>query len=142
MHERKNVSTRTTYEDRFRYSRAVRIGPHIWTAGTLAIDDDGNVPHIHSPYQQTLDALNKLEKALKDVGATRADVVRTRMYIVKMNHSEDVGRAHAEFFGDTYPCATMIEIKGLAHPHTLVEVELEAYTVDGTASTVSRSNAE
>lgn len=125
--QRTHVSTETTYEQRNKYARVVRVGPHVWSAGTLAIDDYGDVPHPDSAYQQTYDAFAKIEDAMKQLGADRSHVVRTRMYITRGNTSDEVGKAHADFFHDTFPCATMIEIKGLAHPAALVEVEVEAY---------------
>jgi len=131
MPERRSASSGTAYEARNRYARAVRVGPHIWTAGTLAVDAQGDVFHPESPYQQTIYALEKLERALAELGASRADVVRTRIYIVRSVHADDIGSAHADFFGDIFPCCTLVEIKGLAHPQALVEVELEAYVSGG-----------
>jgi enamine deaminase RidA (YjgF/YER057c/UK114 family) len=125
--QRTHVSTDTAYEQRNKYARAVRVGPHVWSAGTMAIDDYGDVPHPDSAYQQTYDAFAKIEAAMRDLGADRSHVVRTRMYITRGTTADEVGKAHADFFGNAFPAATMIEIKGLAHPAALVEVELDAY---------------
>ena len=125
--ERRNVSTDTKYEQQNRYARVVRMGSHIWSAGTLAVDAYGDVRHPESAYLQTVEALQKIEGAMREVGADRSNVVRTRMYIVRGNVADEVGKAHAEFFGDAFPAATLVEIKGLAHPNALVEVEIEGY---------------
>jgi len=86
--------------------------------------------HPESPYQQTIYALEKLERALAELGASRADVVRTRIYVTDITHEQEVGRAHLEFFGDLMPCCTMIEIGKLASPMAMVEVEVEAIIAD------------
>lgn len=124
--ERRNISSGSIWEQRVGYSRVVRKGNHVFAAGTLAVDENGEVLHAHSPYLQTIAALEKIERAMKQVGSSRGDVVRTRMYILHLRDQDEVGRGHREFFGDVAPVATMIEIKGLAAPNALVEVELEA----------------
>lgn len=129
--ERRHVSTNTKYEAQNRYARVVRVGPHVWSAGTLAVDEYGDVAHPESAYQQTIEALTKIEGALREVGANRSHVVRTRLYITRGNTADEVGKAHADFFQDVFPAATMVEIKGLAHPYALVEVEVECYVPSG-----------
>ncbi|MFU8828703.1 MAG: RidA family protein [Phycisphaerales bacterium] len=129
--ERTNVSTGTVWEERVGYCRVVRVGPFVYAAGTLCTDDDGEMVHPHSAYLQTLGALEKIERSMKKAGASRADVVRTRMYILHLRDQEDVGRAHKEFFGQVLPVSTMIEVKGLAAPTALVEIEVDAVLAGG-----------
>ena len=125
--DRRNISTETVFEQRNGYSRIVRVGPHAWSAGTLAIDENGDIVHSNSHYQQTLFALEKIETALNEAGVKREHIVRTRLYVTQANHHEDYGQAHADFFGEIMPACTMVEVKGLVNPFALVEVELEAY---------------
>ncbi len=128
--ERTNISTGSIWEQRVAYSRVVRKGNFVFGAGTLAVDENGEVVHPHSAYRQTLEAFEKLERAMKQVGADRTHTVRTRMYILNLREQDEVGRAHKEFFGSVMPVSTMIEIKGLAAPNALVEVELDAIVDD------------
>lgn len=112
------------------YSRAVRVDGQVHVAGTTATDDDGEVVGAGDPYAQTKRALANVESALAEAGATPADVVRTRLYVVDADDWEAVGRAHAETFGDARPAATMVEVSRLVDPAMLVEVEATA-VVDG-----------
>lgn len=128
--ERTNVSTGTKWERENGYSRAMRVGRHVYVSGTLGADEGGNIMHPDAPYKQTIYALEKAEKAMIELGATRADVVRTRLYITTMNAAREVGRAHAAFFGDVMPCCTLLGVGALASATATVEVELEA-VVDG-----------
>jgi enamine deaminase RidA (YjgF/YER057c/UK114 family) len=124
---RKNISSGTRWEAAVGYSRAVRVGPHVWVAGTTAVDDRGRVAGEGDAGAQALFILRKIERALAEAGASLRDVVRTRMYLVSLDDEEAVGRAHREVFGDIRPAATMIQVAGLVDARLRVEIEVEAY---------------
>jgi enamine deaminase RidA (YjgF/YER057c/UK114 family) len=72
-------------------------------------------------------AFAKALDALAALGASAADVVRTRTYVTDIARDADaVGHAHAEAFGDVRPAATMVEVRALVAPGLFVEVELDA----------------
>ncbi|MCS7041811.1 MAG: RidA family protein [Bryobacteraceae bacterium] len=124
---RKDISSGTRWEAAVGYSRAVRAGPHVWVAGTTAVDAGGRIVGEGDAYAQAAFILQKIERALREAGAEMRDVVRTRMYLVSLEDEEAVGRAHAEMFRDIRPAATMIRVAGLVDPRLLVEIEAEAY---------------
>lgn len=124
---RKNISSGTRWEAAVGYSRAVRVGPHVWVAGTTAVDAEGRVVGEGDAYAQAAFILRKIENALREAGAELRDVVRTRMYLVSLEDEEAVGRAHAEVFREIRPAATMIQIAGLVDARLRVEIEAEAY---------------
>jgi enamine deaminase RidA (YjgF/YER057c/UK114 family) len=114
------------FEERFGYSRLVVAGPNAYVSGSTAVVD-GIVNHEGDPYNQALTAFNVAIKALMEAGFSRADIVRTRMYVVHPRDMEDVGRAHKELFDAVRPAATMVVVSKLIDPQMLVEVELDAY---------------
>lgn len=112
------------------YSRAVRVGPHVWVAGTTATVN-GEVQHPGDAAGQTRAALDIIEAALREAGAELRHVVRTRLYVTDIGRWEEVGRVHGEVFGAVRPASSMVEVAGLIDPLHLVEIEAEAYICDG-----------
>lgn len=110
------------------YSRVVRAGDHVWVAGCTALSEDGVVVGGPSAYDQARHALGNVESALAQVGASLADVVRTRMYVTDISRWEEVGRAHGEVFGEIRPVTAMVEVSALIDPRMLVEIEADAYS--------------
>lgn len=123
---RKKISSGAKWEDIVGYSRAIRIDSRVIVGGTTAIDDQSNVKGKDDAYFQTKFIFQKIEKYLNEAGAKLEDVVNNRIYVTDITKWEDIGRAHAEFFGKIKPCCTMIEVKGFINPDMLVEIETEA----------------
>lgn len=123
---RKRVSSGAPWEEAVRYSRALRVGPHVHVAGTTSATPDGIVGEGDA-YAQAVQCFRTIERALAEVGASMRDVVRTRIYVVDVADWQAVGRAPAEFLADARPAATLVEVSRLIDPALRVEIEVDAY---------------
>ncbi|MCW2938228.1 MAG: Endoribonuclease [Actinomycetia bacterium] len=120
------ISSGGPYEAVIGYSRAVVAGPFVLVSGCTATVD-GVVVHEGDAYSQAVTALGIALDAVAKAGGSAADVVRTRMYVADMADSDAVGRAHAFYFADVRPAATMVQVSAFIDPRMLVEIEVEAY---------------
>ncbi len=126
MTDRKLVSSGSPFEPVFGYSRAVRAGDRVFVSGTVAWGDDGTVVGSGDMYAQAKQAIANIEEALREAGASLADVVRTRTFVTDIARFREVARAHSEAFGDVRPAATLVAVTALAGPEMLVEIEADA----------------
>lgn len=108
------------------YSRAVRVGVHAYVAGTTGLGADGELVGAGDPYIQTVQALDNVEAALLTAGAELRHVVRTRIFVTNIEDWQEIGRAHAERFGEIRPACTMVEVARLISADMLVEIEADA----------------
>jgi len=126
MTKRINLPSGAKWEDIIGYSRAVKVGNIIEVSGTAAVDKNSEIVGRNNPYEQTKFILSKIESSLLSLGASLKDVVRTRIFVVNINHWEEIGRAHGEVFHEIKPVTSMIEVKSLIEPGLLVEIEVTA----------------
>ena len=118
---RQNISGSSPYEPVIGFSRAVRIGNTIHVAGTGPVGAEAG-----DAAEQTRRVLEIIQQALHGAGATLDDVVRTRMFLTRVEDWETVGRVHGEFFSKIRPAATMVVVAGLLNPSWRIEIEVDA----------------
>jgi enamine deaminase RidA (YjgF/YER057c/UK114 family) len=121
---RRRTSSISPFEERFGFSRAVRVGDRVLVSGTAPIWPDGSCDP--DPGIQARRCFEIIEQALGEVGASAADVVRTRMFIVDPADAEAVGIVHREVLGDAAPAAAMVVVAQLLDSRWKVEIEAEA----------------
>lgn len=121
------VYSKAPWEQKVGYCRALKAGSQIFVTGTAPVDESGQ--GVHAPgdgYAQAKRCLELIERALGQLGASRKNIVRTRMFVTDISRWADYGRAHAEFFGADRPATTMVEVKSLIDPKMLIEIEADA----------------
>lgn len=122
---RLSASSGSPYEASIGFSRAVRVDDRILVSGTAPVEADGSSTPGDAE-RQALRCFEIVLAAVKELGGTAADVVRTRMFLVDAADADAVGRAHGRVFADVRPVATMVVVAGLLRPEWRVEIEAEA----------------
>jgi enamine deaminase RidA (YjgF/YER057c/UK114 family) len=127
--QRNSVGSGTHWEDLAGYARAVRVGDRILVSGTTATGPEG-VVGAGDPAAQTRFILDKIEKAINQLGGALHDVIRTRIYIRYVTDWEPVALVHGERFGSIRPANTMVQAQLIGDEY-LVEIEAEAIIGSG-----------
>ena len=122
----RRISTGTPWEPVVGYSRAVAVGDFVFVSGCTSVVG-GSVVHEGDAGAQTTQAIANVAQALERLGASLADVVRTRMFVTDISRWEEYGRAHGAALREVRPATSMVEVAALIDPRMLVEIEADAY---------------
>jgi enamine deaminase RidA (YjgF/YER057c/UK114 family) len=122
--DRQRISSGSPFEPAIGFSRAVRVGPHVFVSGTAPVWPDRSCDP--DPAVQARRCLEIVLAALGEAGASAGDVVRTRMFLVDVADAQAVGAVHGEVFGSIRPASTMVAVSALLDPRWKVEIEAEA----------------
>ena len=125
MKKRENISSGAIWEDKFGYSRAVKVDDLIEISGTTAVNGS-EVIAVGDPYEQTKFIIEKFSSVLEKAGSSLKDIVRVRIYVREISHWEEIGKAFFEYFKNIRPAATLVEVSSLIDPQLLVEMEATA----------------
>lgn len=127
MHKtRRRVSTGSPFEPKVGISRAVRRGQIIAVTGTAPLGADGQTVAKGDAAAQARRCLQIVEAAIRGLGGKRADVIRTRILLTRIEDWEKVAAAHGEFFGGIRPANTVMQVVRFIDPDWLVEIEADA----------------
>ncbi len=124
MTDRISVTSGSPFEPVLGYCRAVRTGSHVAVSGTAPAWPDGTIDP--DPGTQASRCLEIIAGALAEAGATPADVVRTRIYLVDAADFDAVAAAHGAVFGEIRPANTTVVVAALLNPAWKVEIEVDA----------------
>ena len=108
------------------YSRAARHGDTIAVSGTGDVGPDGAVGHPGDTYAQTRRSLERALAAVTELGGSREDVIRTRLYLTPEADWREAVRAHRELLAGVDPANTTFYVAGFVVEEMLVEVEVDA----------------
>jgi enamine deaminase RidA (YjgF/YER057c/UK114 family) len=125
--ERRSVSTGSPYEPVIGISRAVRIGPLVSVSGTAPLGPDGRTVGIGDPAVQARRCFEISSLALEKLGASLADVIRTRVLLTRIEDWKAVAEVHGEFFREVRPANTIVQVARFIDPEWLIETEVDAF---------------
>ena len=120
----RRISTNSSYEAQIGYSRAVVDGDFIFVSGTTGFDY-ASMRISDDVAEQCRQAMHNIASALKEAGASMADVVRVRYVLPRRADFEACWPVLKEYLGEVRPAATMLEA-GLYDPRMKIEIEVTA----------------
>jgi enamine deaminase RidA (YjgF/YER057c/UK114 family) len=124
--DRRFVSSGSPFEPLLGLSRAVRVGNLIAVAGTAPLGADGKTVCVGDAAGQARRCFEIARLALEQLGASLADVVRTRILLTRIEDWRAVGEVHGEVFRDIRPANTVMQVVRFIDPDWLVEIEVDA----------------
>jgi enamine deaminase RidA (YjgF/YER057c/UK114 family) len=124
--ERRRITSGGPWERSAGYSRAIVAGDLSFVSGTTDAGPDGRSQNPGDAAAQARAIWVIIERALTEAGFGLEDVVRTRMYLTRIEDAGAVLAVHGELFGEIRPASSLVQVAGLIDPSLLVEIEAEA----------------
>jgi 2-iminobutanoate/2-iminopropanoate deaminase len=106
-----------------RWSNALRVSDMLFISGTVSRGADGVTIEGKSEYEQAKNIFTRIRHLVEAAGGAMSDVVKMTIYVVNIKQNTEVWRARQEFFSGDFPCSTLVEVRSLATPEILVEIE-------------------
>ena len=118
---------RPELEKMYGYSHAVKIGDDLKISGAVSMDNDGNLIGEGDMELQMKNCYSDLEKILIHYGYTFDDVVVENVFTTDMAEFFKVAGYRNEIYKTQFPTGTWLEVKGLALPGQMIEIDMEAH---------------
>ena len=106
------------------YTQVVKAGNTVYIAGQVAVAEDGGVVGKGDPSAQARQVWSNLEAAVKSVGGTLQNIIKTTTYVTNIEYGAAVREVRTELYqSSSPPTSTLLVVAGLASPDYLMEIE-------------------
>ena len=110
------------------WSNCIRAGDLLFISGQVARPFEGGKSLVgKTEYEQAKQIFSRIQRICEAAGGSMADIVKMTIFLVDIKKNTEVWRARREFFSGDFPASTLVEVRSLAGPETLVEIEAVAY---------------
>lgn len=120
MTKRVNISSGSSFEKAYGYSRAVKVGDTVYVSGTVGFDYQTGACDP-DPAKQVRQIIRNMEPALAKAGASVKDIVQTTVYVTSAEIFATIGPTLAEIFGGAPPTSAALVVQ-FPVPHAKVEI--------------------
>lgn len=118
------------YKTRGSYTPAKRIDMgnfyQIYVSGVQAPKDDNHKVVTDNVEEQTKLVFEDIEKILNEAGATLDDVIKAVIYITDMNDFDKISKIRGEYFKNSMPVSTLVEVNGMTRTGAKIEIDVTA----------------
>lgn len=110
------------------WSNCIRAGDLLFISGQVARPFEGGKTLVgRTEYEQAKQIFSRIQRICEAASGSMADIVKMTIFLVDIKKNTEVWRARREFFTGDFPASTLVEVRSLAGPETLVEIEAVAY---------------
>jgi enamine deaminase RidA (YjgF/YER057c/UK114 family) len=116
------------------WSNCIQAGDFLFISGQVARNVTPDPTGVVSTgivgdneYEQTKYTFQRIKHIVEAAGGTMKNIVKMTIYVTDITKNKEVWRARREFFTGDFPTSTLVEVKALARPEILVEIETVAY---------------
>ena len=114
-----------------RWSNCLLVDGIAYVSGMVALANDAKALAAMDEYDQARACFAKIKALLEAAGGGMGDVVKITMFVTDIGNGDKIWRARREVFTGNFPASTMVEVRGLATPETLIEIEAIAHIGKG-----------
>lgn len=108
------------------YTDAVQFGNLLFISGLAPLDAEGALVGGDDPAAQTRRIFESMQLILAEAGADFSNVLRVTVYLTNIEDRPLINPVRQEFFGETRPASTLVEVSALVVPGMRVEIEAVA----------------
>ena len=113
-----------------RWSNCLLVDGIAYISGMVARGEGVNLAAMDE-YEQAKTIFGKIKALVEAAGGSMADVVKIIVYVTDIKNNVKVWAARREFFTGNFPTSTLVEVRALAQPEILVEIEAIAHIGKG-----------
>lgn len=107
----------------FALSQAIAVGEWIFVSGQAALNGQGGIVGEGNFRLQAETAFNNLQAILQAADSGLQDVVKVTIFVTDMQYFSEVVELRRRYFSPPYPADSIVEVKALAMPQLMFEVE-------------------
>lgn len=127
MKKQRIISPQVAEPEAGLWSNCLRIGDTAYVSGMTARARDGKTIEGADAYAQSVVILRKIRDLVAAAGGRMNDVVKLTIFVTDIKQNSGVWRARREFFTGDFPASSLVEVRALALPEILVEIEAVAH---------------
>ncbi len=109
------------------WSNCIRAGDFLFVSGQVARSSVAASADAADEYGQAKIIFGKIRDLVEAAGGKMDDVVKITIYVVNIKNNKEIWRARKEFFTGDFPASTLVEVRSLASPEILLEIDAVAW---------------
>jgi reactive intermediate/imine deaminase len=113
------------------YTDAVLAGDLLFVSGCVPVDEHGQLVGAEDVVAQARQVFANIGKVLAAAGARFADIVKVTVYLLNVDDRARINPVRQDVFGRARPASTLIEVRRLAIPGALLEIDAVAIAQAG-----------